>query len=270
MSSKVILITGASSGIGLATLKRLVSDGHTVYGTGRGGPDLDVIKHAGGHPLAMEMTDEGSIEAALKTLLGKENKIDVLFNNAGYGLYGSVEDVPLDAARHQFEVNLFGLARLTQLVIPHMRAASSGTIINTSSMGGKVYTPFGSWYHATKHALEGWSDCLRLELKPFGIAVVIIEPGIIKTKWSGVMRDNLLKYSGSGPYKTYVRRVADRTQSVYKNTSASDPDVIANVVSKAVTARKPKTRYAAGKYARLLIFVRTKLGDRVFDAVIDR
>jgi NAD(P)-dependent dehydrogenase (short-subunit alcohol dehydrogenase family) len=268
--SKVILITGASSGIGFATLEQLVSEGHVVYGTARKKEDLDAIKKAGGEPLQVEMTDYKSIQAGVDKVIKNEKRIDVLFNNAGYGLYGAVEDVPIEAAKHQFDVNLFGLARITQLVTPHMRKQKSGMVINTSSMGGKMYTPFGAWYHATKHALEGWSDCLRFELKHFGIKVVIIEPGAITTPWGSVMHDNLMKYSGKGPYRRRAQKMADSTEGIYKNRGGSDPTVIAGVVSKAIASKRPKTRYAAGKSAKLAIFVRTKLGDRVFDKILDR
>lgn len=267
---KVVLITGTSSGIGFASLKKLVSDGHTVYGTVRSKKDFKAITEAGGKPLIMEMTDYGSIEKTVKQIIQNEGKIDVLFNNAGYGLYGTVEDVPLEAAKHQFEVNLFGLAKVTQSVLPHMREAGQGTIINTSSMGGKIYTPMGAWYHATKHALEGWSDSLRLELKQFNIDVVIIEPGGIQTAWSQTAIDNILKYSRSGAYQQFAKNVADKTFEGYNNKTMSPPSVVAEVVAKAVASKGPKTRYPVGKFARRAIFARKFFGDRVFDWLITR
>ena len=267
--NKIVVITGASSGIGFATLQQLVSEGHTVYGAGRRQEDMDKIEVAGGKPLQLEMTDYKSLEKAVKYVHRSEGKIDVLFNNAGYGLYGSVEDTPIDQAKHQFDVNLFGLARLTQLVLPYMRESGSGTIINTSSMGGKMYTPLGAWYHATKHALEGWSDCLRLELKEFGINVVILEPGGIQTPWGHKAAENIRKISSNGPYRNIGKTTADNTLSNYeKPGSLSPPTVIAKTVSKAISAHRPKTRYVAGKYARPLIFIRKHFGDRVFDRII--
>ncbi len=265
---KVVVITGASSGMGFETLKTLVEEGETVYGTGRKDEDLEKIREVGGLPLKVEMTEFKSIDLAVSKVIDEQSRIDVLINNAGYGLYGAVEEVPVQIAKHQFEVNLFGLAKITQLVIPHMRNNGSGTIINISSMGGKIYTPFGAWYHATKHALEGWSDCLRLELKAFNIKVVIIEPGAIHTPWSNLMHDNLMKYSGNGPYAKIVKKMADTTTDAYKKSSP--PSVVAKAVSKAINSKNPKTRYAVGKNAKLLIFIRTKLGDRLFDKLISR
>ena len=268
---KVVLITGASSGIGFATLKKLVGEGHTVYGSGRKQEDKKKIRAAGGHPVEMEMTDYKTLEKDVQQIIKKEGRIDVLFNNAGYGLYGSVEETDIEKAKHQFDVNLFGLARLTQLVLPHMRKAGIGTIINTSSMGGKMYTPLGAWYHATKHALEGWSDCLRLELKEFNIDVVIIEPGGIQTPWGHIAAENVRKISSKGPYKNIGKLASENMLSSYeKPGSLSPPSVIADVVSKAINAKRPKTRYVAGKYARPLLFVRKYMGDRVFDKVILR
>lgn len=263
---KIILITGATSGMGLATLRKLAEEGHIVYGTARTAQDVPVIKNAGGLPLIADVTDFKTLQKIVDTIIANEKKIDILFNNAGYGLYGSVEEVPLDVARHQFEVNLFGLARLTQLVIPHMRKQKSGRIINMSSMGGKIYTPFGAWYHASKHALEGWSDCLRFELKPFGIDVIIIEPGTIDTPWNNVMIGNLIKYSGEGPYKPLVNRYLNKARS----NKGSPSSLIANLVNIAVTSKRPKTRYSGGKFAKPFIFIRTIFGDRAFDWVINR
>ncbi|RVW00316.1 oxidoreductase [Rhodococcus xishaensis] len=266
--NKVILISGASSGIGFATLEKLISEGHTVYGSGRAEKDLEKIKNAGGRPLEMEMTDYPTLEKAVDSVIENEGRIDVLFNNAGYGLYGTVEETSIDRAKHQFDVNLFGLARLTQLVLPHMRRQQSGTIINTSSMGGKVYTPLGAWYHATKHAVEGWSDCLRLELKEFGINVVVVEPGGIQTAWGTIAADNLQEISSRGPYKDFGKKVADGMRSRYERRGAlSPPSVIADVVSKAISSSRPRTRYVAGKYARPLLLIRKYLGDRVYDRV---
>src|SRR5690348_15143016 len=176
MSTKIALVTGGSSGIGEATALALAERGYTVYAGARRVERMEPLKAHGVRPLAMDVTDDASLQFAVSQMLAEAGRIDVLVNNAGYGSYGALEDVPLSEARSQFEVNVFGAARLTQLVLPHMRAQRSGTVVNITSMGGKVHTPLGGWYHGTKFALEALSDCLRVEAKPFGIDVVVIEP----------------------------------------------------------------------------------------------
>lgn len=269
MDTKVILITGASSGIGLATAERLVKDGHTVYGTARKPEGAEKINAVGATALIAEMTEHDTLEKAVERVIEKEGHIDVLYNNAGFGVYGAVEDVTIEDAREQFEVNMFGLARITQLVLPHMRKRGKGTIINTSSMGGKIYTPLGAWYHATKHALEGWSDCLRLEVEQFGINVVIIEPGAIGTNFGeALIRPLAIRAEGS-VYELFAHQIIKATEDMYGKPNATSPaSVIAHVVSKAVAAKRPKTRYSAGRYAKLMMFIRKYAGDRIFDRVI--
>jgi short-subunit dehydrogenase len=189
-------------------------------------------------------------------------------NNAGYGSYGSLEEVPLDEGRRQFEVNVFGMARLIQLVLPMMRAQGSGAIVNISSMGGKIYEPFGSWYHATKFAVEGMSDCLRLELAPFGIRVVVIEPGSIVSEWSVISRDNLLMHSGAGVYAKYAQAHARVLAGANGNAISSPPEVVAKTVSRALKARHPRTRYASGGGAAPILLLRKLLPDRLFDSAL--
>ena len=190
---KVILITGASSGMGKVTAETLIAAGHAVYGAARRVEKMQSLVDTGGHAIGMDITDEAQVQAAVDRVLSEQGHIDVLVNNAGYAVYGAVEQVSIEDARRQFEVNLFGLASLTQKILPHMRERGSGHIINVSSIGGKVYTPLGAWYHATKHALEGWSDSLRVETAGFGIKVSIIEPGAIQTEFSDVMTDPMLE-----------------------------------------------------------------------------
>lgn len=247
---------------------KLINEGHTVYAVARRIDQMADLKALGGHPLQMDVTSESDIDQVVSTILANENRIDVLWNNAGYGLYGAVEDIPLNDARKQFEVNLFGLAAITQKIIPVMRKAGSGTIINTSSMGGKMYTPMGAWYHASKHALEGWSDCLRLELKPFNINVVVLEPGIIVTEFGHVMLGNIQTHSAQGAYAGLTAKLVESTQRMYQSGQGSKPAVIAEAVSKIVSSPKPKTRYRVGFLARPLVWVRVFLGDRAFDRVI--
>jgi len=268
--NKVILITGASSGIGKETAKKLISEGHTVYVAARRVDKMDDLVQIGARSIKMDITIDEDIKNAVETVLKEKGRIDVLVNNAGYAIYGAMEDTTIEDARRQFEVNLFGLARITQLVLPSMRKEKSGTIINMSSMGGKIYIPFGSWYHGTKHALEGWSDCLRTELKDFGIKVVIVEPGGIKTEFDDVMLEPMIERSGNGPYAELTKQVVKGVKDTYHSDKASQPIVIANCVSKAVNSKKPKTRYRAGYMAKPAVFIRTFLGDRVWDWIISK
>lgn len=267
-AKKTAVVTGASSGMGKAIAKRLIADGYQVYATARRVDRMGDLARLGARTLRMDVSTDAEITAAVKTILAEVGTVDVLVNNAGFGLYGPVEDVRIDEARYQFEVNVFGLARVTQLLLPGMRQQRAGTIVNITSMGGKVYTLLGAWYHATKHALEGWSDALRLELAPFGIRVVIVEPGLIETGFGDVVAEGLLQRSGSGAYATLTQAVAASTRSAYAPGRGTSPDVIARVVSNAVRARRPATRYVAGAYARPMILIRKWLGDRVFDRVI--
>ena len=268
-TGKVILITGASSGIGKETALKLIREGHTVYGAARRVEKMKDLQEGGGYAIAMDVTDDQTIQNGVKRIIQEQGKIDVLVNNAGYAIYGAVEETSIDDARRQFEVNLFGLARLTQLVLSYMRAEKSGTIINISSMGGKVYFPLGAWYHGTKHALEGWSDSLRLELKQFGLNVVIIEPGAIKTEFGDVMTAPMMERSGEGPYAKITRVMEKAVIDSYEKPNASSPpSVIAHVISKAIKAKKPKTRYVAGKMAKPMMWIRKYLGDRVYDKAV--
>ena len=218
----------------------------------------------------MDVTDDDSMRAGVEEIVAETGRVDVLVNNAGYGSYGAIEDVPLSEARRQFEVNVFGAARLVQLVLPHMRAQRSGTIVNVSSMGGKIYTRLGGWYHATKFAVEALSDCLRLETKPFGVNVVVIEPGGIKTESGDIAAEHLRQVSGSGAYADQAAAMANSLGSAANSRRASSPSVIANAIGKAVTADRPKTRYAVGFGAKPLITTRRILPDRGFDKLITR
>ena len=205
---KTALVTGASSGMGKAIARRLIQDGYQVYAAARSVEKMHDLAHLGAYPLRMDISRDEDIVVAVNTIMSQTGGVDVLVNNAGFGLYGPVEEIGIDEARYQFEVNVFGAARLTQLLIPAMRARRSGYIINITSMGGKIYTLLGAWYHATKHALEGWSDCLRLEVAEFGIKVVIVEPGLIETGFGDVVSGNIVKRSANGPYARLVEKVA--------------------------------------------------------------
>jgi NAD(P)-dependent dehydrogenase (short-subunit alcohol dehydrogenase family) len=267
-NKKVALITGASSGIGESAAVLLHNAGFKVYGAARRVEKMKDLEDQGISTVALDITNEESIINCVNTILEKEGRLDILVNNAGYGSYGAVEDVSLEEARRQFDVNIFGLARLTQLVLPKMREHKYGKIVNISSMGGKIYTPFGAWYHATKHALEGWSDCLRIETKPFGIDVVVVEPGGIKTPWGIIAAENLKKTSGTGAYAEQANKAAEGTAKMYSSNQLTKPEVIGKVILKAVTARKPKRRYVKGFMAKPTLFIRKWLGDGVYERIV--
>ncbi|MFV0394646.1 MAG: oxidoreductase [Coprobacillaceae bacterium] len=265
---KVILITGVSSGIGKVTAKRLLSEGYIVYGASRKAEQAKDLEALGVHLITLDVTNEISCENCVKQVVDEQGKIDVLINNAGFGLYGSVEDIPLKDAKYEMDVNVFGLAKMTQLVIPHMRDKNKGTIINISSIAGKITTPMGTWYHTSKFAVEGFSNTLRLELKQFGIHVVLVEPGLIRTNFEEVANSCIEKYSGDGPYedlgkamaKTYVK--AETKGSFFYG---SDPNIIAKTISKAIHKNKPRTRYVAGHLGKLSLLARRYVSDKMYD-----
>jgi len=261
----VALITGASSGMGKDFALRLLKEGYVVYGAARRVERMDEIVKAGGFALAMDVTDDAAMAAGVETIIRQHGRIDVLINNAGYGQLGAAEDVPMDLARRQMEVNLFGLARLTQLCLPHMRARKFGKIFNISSIGGKIYTPLGSWYHASKFALEGWSDVLRIETAPFGIDVVVIEPGGIESEWSDIAIGEAERISARGAYAGLVERFR-RTRA--RLGKAPPPSVISDLIVKALKARRPRTRYVGGMLAQPMLLMRRWLSDRMLDRVI--
>ena len=264
---KVALVTGASSGIGKATALQLIKDGYVVYGAARRVEKMKDIIAAGGKAVGMDVTNYEQVAQEIHSIIQKEGQIDILVNNAGYAVYGPVEEVTAEQAKRQFDVNLFGLAEVTKAVLPTMREQKSGIILNISSVGGKIYTPLGAWYHATKHALEGWSDSLRLELAQFGINVVIIEPGAIKTEFDSAMDQQFGETENSpyGPLKITMEKVM---HNAYKPGNYSEPSVIAKTISSAVKAKRPKTRYAAGKMAKQTLIGRKWLSDRGFDKMI--
>jgi NAD(P)-dependent dehydrogenase (short-subunit alcohol dehydrogenase family) len=265
-------VTGASSGIGEAVARRLLAGGWIVYAGARRLDRMAALARAGARPVALDVTDDASARAAVGRVVAETGRLDALVNNAGYGAYGALEDVPLDEGRRQFEVNLFGVARLIQLAAPHMRRQGAqgprgGRVVNVSSIGGRIHEPMGSWYHATKFALEGLSDCLRMELAPFGVDVVVVQPGAIRTEWSGIARAGLLATSGATAYAGQARVAAALLEEADRG-AASPPAVVADAVWAALTARRPKTRYAVGGGAAVLLGLRRVLSDRAFDAVM--
>ena len=219
----------------------------------------------------MDVTDDASMTAGVQRIVDDTGRLDVLVNNAGYGSFGAVEDVPLDEARRQFEVNVFGLARLVQLALPHMRARGSGRIVNVSSVGGKIGEPLGAWYHATKFAVEGLSDSLRLEVAPFGIHVVLVEPGPIRSEWNTIARESMVTTADGGAYADRARRIAATfEQADNSRLRSSTPDVVARAIVKAATVDSPRARYPVGRGAGTIVRTRRLLPDRLMDRVVTR
>ena len=266
--SKVILITGASSGIGLVTAVYLANKNYKVYGTARRLNEMNPIINAGGNAFKLDVTKEEDIINGVNYVIEKEGRIDVLWNNAGFGLWGAVEDVSIKRAKNQFDVNLFGLVRMTQEVLPFMRDRKEGTIINTSSVGGRIYTPLGAWYHSTKHALEGLSDCLAFELKKFGINVCLLQPGMIITEFNNVMLENLEKNSKNSPYSKLNKAMINGIKKNIKNPIGSHPIVVAKCVEKIMSSKRPKKRYLVGYGARSMLLIRNWFGDRFFEFIL--
>ena len=265
---KVILITGASSGIGKDTVLSLIKEGHIVYGAARRLEMMQDIVQAGGHAIKMDILKDRNIDDVVNQIMKEQNRIDILINNAGYGLWGAVETISIDEAKRQFDVNIFGLAYLTKKIIPIMRKQKSGKIINMSSMGGKVYTPFGAWYHATKYALEGWSDCLRIELKSFGIDVILIEPGVIKTEFQDVMMDSTVERSIGTPYEKKLKALEKATQEMYARGIGSPASTITKLIIKAINSHNPKRRYVGGLFAKPMLFIKKWFGDKMYEKAI--
>ncbi len=260
-----IFITGASSGIGKAAAKKLKKRGHRVYAAARHTEYMKDLELMGIHTHFLDISSEASITDCIQWLFENEKHIDVLINNAGYGSFGPIENTPIEEGRNQFEVNLFGLARITQLLLPCMRKNNFGKIINISSMGGRMYTPFGGWYHATKYALEGFSDCLRMETAEFGIDVILIEPGTIRTNWENIASKHLRETASNGAYKKAADRTALALDRRYQSDHLTSPEKIAGVIERAIHAKHPKTRYLKGRGAKLSVFMKFILPNRAFD-----
>ena len=263
---KVIVITGASSGMGKVFARDLAKEGHIVYGAARRTDLLNDLNQFGVKTVSLDVTNDESMQNCVKVILEKEGRIDVLINNAGYGSYGTLEEVSMEEAKRQFEVNVFGLARMTQLVLPGMRKQKSGKIINIASIGGKIATPFGGWYHATKFAVEGMSDSLRLEVAPFGIDVVVIEPGGVKSEWGEIAYENLTKTTTNTAYGEMAGKFKVAFQKAMPKNA--EPEVISRLVSKAINVRRPKTRYVGGSMAKPALFFRRWVGDRTMDRIM--
>ncbi len=267
---RVVLITGASSGIGEAAARAFLDRGDIVHVAARRVDRMIGLGAAGARVHPLDLESEESIDALADAVLSASGRVDVLVNNAGSGVFGPVEAVPMSEARRQFEVNLFGHAHLTRRFLPAMREAGSGTIVNVSSIGGLVHTPLGAWYHASKHALEGWSDCLRNELAPFGVKVVIIEPGAIATEFAPLAMGPLERTPVGSPYLSLSQRMVRATLKVLESGRSGSAGSVAALIVKVADRKRPAPRYLVGPYSRTLLWTRRILGDRAYDALVRR
>lgn len=265
----VALITGASSGIGEASAIALAEAGWTVVGAARRLDRLEALRTKGVTPHTVDVTDDASMVALVEDVVAEHGRIDVLVNNAGYSVFGAVEDVPVDVARRQLEVNVLGVSRMSQLVLPHMRAAGSGRIINIASVAGHVSEPLGGWYHASKYAVEALSDAMRMELAPHGVQVSIIEPGAIRTEFGDIAADSLSEYSGSGPYAAQARRMARAHERMF-GADAADVSVVVDAIVHAATAGHPRTRYQVPMSAKAMVAATKVVPARAMDAAMGR
>jgi NAD(P)-dependent dehydrogenase (short-subunit alcohol dehydrogenase family) len=272
-ASKAVLITGCSSGIGHATAEHLASRGWTVYASARRTESIEDLAERGCRTLSLDVTDEDSMRAAVTAVEDAEGAVGVLVNNAGYSQSGAIETLPMDHLRAQFETNVFGLVRLCQLVLPGMRRQGGGRIVNVSSMGGRLTFPGGGAYHGTKHAVEALSDALRFEVRGFGVDVILIEPGLIKTRFGETAAGSIdaAVADGDDPYADFNAAVGAATAEVYEGPLArlgGGPETVARAIERAISSRRPKTRYKVTPSARLILAQRRLLSDRAWDAFL--
>jgi NAD(P)-dependent dehydrogenase (short-subunit alcohol dehydrogenase family) len=269
---RAVLITGCSSGIGKATAEHLAAEGWKVYATARHVEAIAPLEALGCKLLPLDVTDEGSMREAVDGVERAEGAVGVLINNAGFSQSGAIEEVPLERVRRQFETNVFGLVRMCQLVLPGMRSQGFGRIVNLSSMGGKLTFPGGGFYHATKHAVEAISDALRFEVECFGIQVVVIEPGLIRTSFGEVAVDSMEEGTDDGPYAGFHAAVARVTRGTYERGLLSrlggGPEAVAWTIGRAISSPHPRSRYTVTPSARLLLWTRKLLPDGAWDKLL--
>lgn len=264
---KTVLVTGASAGIGKATAIYLAQNGYNVYGAARRIDKMQDLKTHGIKLIALDVTKEESVMACVEQIFKEAGSIDILINNAGFGLEGAIEDIAMEDARYQLEVNVFGAMRLAQLVLPKMRENKYGKIVNISSVGGKIAFPLGGWYHASKFALEALSDSMRNEVREFGVDIIVVEPEATKSEWGNVATDILLKVSGHTAYKDLTAKTHNLFTRLSKDVA--EPIVIAKLVRKGIEAKNPKTRYTTSQMASsLLLFLKRILSDKQMDKLI--
>jgi NAD(P)-dependent dehydrogenase (short-subunit alcohol dehydrogenase family) len=268
--SKAVLITGCSTGIGRATAERLAAKGHIVYATARRPDAVADLEAKGCRILTLDVTDEDSMVAAVRAVESTHGAVGALVNNAGYAVERAIETVPMDEVRRQFETNYFGLVRMCQLVLPAMREQGWGRIVNVSSVGGRLTFPGGAHYHATKHAVEAFSDALRFETAGFGIRVSIIEPGLIKTAFGDTA--TVPATAGDGPYAEFNAAVAERVAGAYEGLmgrlAAAGPEAVAAVIDRAIFSRNPSSRYRVTAGAKMTIATRRLVPDRIWDTMM--
>lgn len=272
MASRAVLVTGCSSGIGRATARRLAADGFAVYASARRLDAIADLEADGCNLVPLDVTDEAARVAAVEHVEREQGAVWALVNNAGYSQSGALEQLPLDLVRRQFETNVLGALRLAQLVLPGMRRLRAGRIVNVSSMGGRLTFPGGGAYHASKFALEALSDVLRFEVRGFGVAVVVVEPGLIRTGFGEAAVASLGGAEGDGPYAGFTAAVATASREVYERGPLArlggGPETVAAVIAEALRTPRPRTRYRVTPSARVLLAARRLLPDRAWDGFL--
>ncbi|MGY3055503.1 short-subunit dehydrogenase [Pedobacter sp. UYEF25] len=266
---KTVLVTGASSGIGKATAVLLAQNGYNVYGAARRTEKMQELKNFGIKPISLDVTKEESLIGCVEQILKEAGSIDIVINNAGSSNFGALEDVPIADAKYQLELNLFGAARLIQLVLPAMRKNNYGKIVNISSVNGKFSLAMSGWYSASKFAVEALSDALRNEVKQFGIDVIVIEPGGTKTEIAAISSEYLMRVSGKTVYKELARKVNNSFYSPEKVKGYPEPISIAKLIKQGIEATNPKTRYVGGAMMKFVLFLRKLLSDKIFDKMMN-
>lgn len=269
---KVAIVTGSSSGIGFSTAIMLARSNFYTYASMRNISKADTIKEVAKKEnlplqvIQLDVTDDRSVKDAVNKVLDEKKTIDVLINNAGYGLIGCVEDISIEEVKAQFETNLFGVIRVTQAVLPAMRKQKNGVIINVSSIAGRVAFPISNAYASTKFALEGLSESMRYEVEQFGIKVVLVEPGVITTNFVSAMVMPKKVLAQNSPYAQFMQKVNEGFK--LKRENATDSEEVAKVILKAVTAENPEPRYLVGKDATAWMDARKKMSDTEFEKFV--
>lgn len=263
MKEKIVLITGASSGIGKASALLFLKKGYTVYATAPSTIAMIDLETKGARVLQLDITNTENCRQVVNLIYKESERIDILVNNAGFGLYGAIEDVPMTDARQQFEVNLFGLVQLTQMILPKMRENCEGRIITISSILGRMTLPMGGWYHASKYALEGISDCLRQELRSFGVKVILINPGAVKSEWADIALSKAIQYSKNTDYGTMTKQLENLLLKSIKIQGKAEK--VAEVIVNASESRNPRIRYIVPAHAKLIWFLKKLINESSFD-----